>query len=474
MFFYKKPSFNGKQKLRLIRVTTLLSYLAGLQGYSQDPKISGLVDINLSEGKISCNLTITNIPPLEDPAFALNRGLNVHDLSVNGKSVSYNIDWGFPGRSAFFSNGIGYVPNVDSITAETKITFSYVGAFPTYAPNESVANGDHMGSIAFKNKIIRASHQALWYPILTDRATNVIFSKYSSEITITCKDCETIYLGGTDPVRSQKVKLKSETPNDLMLYSGKFSFSKAGQTFFLNSALSKNVQYAVNSALDSIKMFYSGFIHSGPVIPLVLAQIFSTGSKVQYENWAFSVYPFISTNLYELTEKIHAEKNCFSDIGVFRIYSHELAHQYFGLQVKSNNAYWGFYSESFAEYLSLKAIEKTYGKQAYQMFIRERYITEKTLAGKYIQLDSIKTDPDNMHKYNYYPMILLGLEQCIGHHKMFVLLDYLVTHNKSSALNFDTLRQSALESGILPEEWEEFEGRYIKTNNCLPHVAAKL
>jgi len=442
--------------------------------FGQTPNLSGKIEIDIKQGKITCDFVISNLPKLDDPAIALNRAFTLYDLKINNASTDYNIDWGFPGRTQFLSDGIGIVPNLDTITNQTKISLKYTGAFPTYLKNEEVASGDNMGIIAFKDKIVRASHQSLWYPILVDRTTNLVSTKYTYDITVICKDCESIYVGGTNPVKSQKVRLNTAFPNDLMLYAGKYKFTQTKNTYYVNSNLNHTEQIAINATIDSIRAFYSSFINTNTNIPIVLAQIFSIGYKNQYEKWAFVVYPCVVADLAEIPKKFDFEKNQFSDIETFRIYSHELAHQYFGLKVKSDNEYWGFFSESFAEFMCLKAIEKTYGKEKYINFIRQKYLNEKLTSKKFIQLDSVKTDIDNSHKYYYYPMVLLGLEQTIGQEKMFIFLNHLVNTTTSTNLNYTSLKQSAINSGVSIMQWTEFENKFVKTNNCLKTINENL
>jgi hypothetical protein len=147
---------------------------------------------------------------------------------------------------------------------------------------------------------------------------------------------------------------------------------------------------------------------------------------------------------------------------------------FFGLKVKADNEYWGFYSESFSEYLCLKAIEKFFGKDKYIAFLNQRYLTEKALSKTYTPLTNIKSDISTNHLYNYYPIILIGLEQIIGQQRMYKLIAHLVNNTKTTNLNANTLKQSALDNGITVEEWTEFESNYIKSENCLKLVKAKL
>lgn len=457
-----------------IKLLILLISLSPFIVLGQTPKLTGNIDINLINGQITCDFTLTNLPNLVDPAISLNRGFNIRDLKFNNSSIDYNIDWGFPGRTTFLSEGIGIIPNVDTILPTSKISISYIGAFPTYNINEETASGDGMSVIAIKNNILRASHQSLWYPILVDRTNNFTITKYEYEINVVCNGCESLYLGGTEPLKARKGNFRSTEPNDIMLYVGEYKFKKSKNTFFLNSKLDKVQADILNSSLDSIKTFYTQILQANFSQPTVLAQIFTIGPKTQYEKWAFVVYPCIVADLNELPRQVNTNTNKISDIITFRIYSHELAHNFFGLKVKADNDYWGFYSESFAEYLCLKAIEKFYGKEKYIEFLNQRYLTANALTKQYTPLTNIKSDIGTNHLYNYYPMLLIGLEQIIGRQRMFQLLAHLVNNTKTTNLNFDTFKKSAMDIGVTIEEWNNFKSNYINTINCLTLVKSKL
>ena len=448
--------------------------MSSLVVWGQTPKLTGNVYLSLSNGQITCDFTLSNFPKLDDPSICLNKGFNIKDIKINNKSIDYDIDWGFPGRTPFLTEGIGIVPNVDTLLQTSKISIFYTGAFPTYKGNEETASGDGMSVIAIKNNILRASHQTLWYPILVDRTNNFTITKYEYDINVVCKDCESIYLGGTDPIRAKKGNFKTNEPNDIMLYVGKYNFIKSKHSFFLNSKLDKTEADILDNSLDSIKAFYTQILQANYTQPTVLAQIFTIGPKTQYEKWAFVVYPCIVADLNELNKQVDIKTKKISDINAFRIYSHELAHNFFGLKIKADNEYWGFYSESFAEYLCLKAIEKFFGKEKYIAFLNQRYLTEKALTKKYTPLTNIKSDISTNHLYNYYPMLLIGLEQIIGQQRMFKLLEHLVSHTKRTDLNIESLKQSALEIGMTMEEWINFERNYINSENCLTLVKSKL
>ncbi len=453
----------------------LLMLLFSLVVLGQAPKLKGNVYLSLSSGQITCDFTISNLPKLNDLSICLNRGFNIKDLKINNKSTGYNIDWGFPGRTSFLAAGIGIIPNIDTLLLSAKISISYTGAFPTYKVNEETASGDGMSVIAIKNNILRASHQALWYPILVDRINNFTTTKYEYDINVVCNDCESIYLGGSAPLRARRGSFRANEPNDIMLYAGKYNFIKLKNTFLLNSQLNKFEADILDNSLDSIKVFYSQILQTSYTQPTVLAQIFTIGNKSQYEKWAFVVYPCIVADLNVLSKQVDLKTKKISDINAFRIYSHELAHNFFGLKIKADNEFWGFYSESFAEYLCLKAIEKFFGQEKYIAFLHQRYLTEEALMNKYTPLINVKSDISTNHLYNYYPMLLVGLEQIIGQQRMFKLLEYMVSNTTSRTdLNIDTLKQSAFKIGITMEEWTNFESNYINSENCLALVKVKL
>lgn len=457
-----------------IKLFTLLSFLTHFVVWGQTPKLTGNIFINIGNGQITCDFLLSNLPKLDDPAIALNRGFNIKDLKLNDNSIDYNIDWGFPGRTAFLSEGIGIIPNIDTIVPTSNISITYTGAFPTYKENQEIASGDGMSVIAIKNSILRASHQTLWYPVLVDRTNNFTITKYEYDINVACKGCESIYLGGTEPLKARKGKFHTTEPNDIMLYAGKYNFTRVKNTYFLNSKLDKVQADILNASLDSIKTFYTQILQTNYTQPTVLAQIFSIGPKTQYEKWAFVVYPCIVADLNELPIQIDRETKKISNINTFRIYSHELAHNFFGLKVKADNDYWGFFSESFAEYLCLKAIENFFGEEKYSEFLNVRYLHEKALSKKYTPLPEIKSDISTNHLYNYYPILLIGLEQVIGQKRMFQLLAHLVNSTKTTNLNMDTLKKSALDIGVSIEEWNIFESNYVKSENCLKLVKSEL
>ncbi len=451
-----------------------LFFLFQINLFGQTPHLNGNLEIDLDAGLIHCDFQISNFPALDNPALCLNKGFNIKDLRVDGLSKRYNVDWGVAFKSPFLREGLGIAPIIDSLKNEQVISLKYVGAFPRYQEDEITAQGDGMSVIAIKNEILRASHQSLWYPVLMDRTTNTVLSKFTYDLSIECTACQSIYLGGSDPQEKNKIHLSSSKPNDLILYAGRFDFKSYGNTFFLNTNLDPASMRTVDQALARIRDYYAGLFGIPYEDPIVLAQIFSIGPANQYENWAFVVYPCIVADLNQLSHQIDSTGNNFKDIEAFRLYSHELAHQYFGLQLKSDNEYWAFFSESLAEYLSLKAMEEFFSEANYHDYVIHRYLSGRALERSYVRLDSVQLEIDTRRSYRYYPMLMLGLEQCAGKDKTLKFLKYMLHNVQSTDLNYEKFKQEALKSGILESEWEEFESSYVQSDNCLRLVRSRL
>jgi hypothetical protein len=451
-----------------IAVGFLFCTVLALSLCAQAPQLSGRIELDLRSGQISCEWVISQLPPMSDLAIALHRGMNVKSLRLDGRLISYNVDWGLPGRTVYLAEGVGIVPNVDSLVGRSTLSIAYTGAFPVYGPREFVPAKDGMGEIAVKGGVIRATHQSLWYPVLVDRENNRIVTAYTFDIRVRCRNCNSIYIGGALPRQTKNGRFVAETPHDLLLYAGDYRFQRQGDVFFLNTALNRGDQIALGQTIERIKAFYADWLDVLPAEkPLVLAQIFSLREKLQYDNWAFAVLPCIVMDLSRLSGQTDFFSHDNNALEQYRVISHEMAHEYFGLQLKSTNAYWGFYSESFAEYLCLKAIEHQFGAERYRAFVEARYLTEKALARTYAPLDE---QVNTAYLYFYYPMLLLGLEHTAGNDKMALLLQYLLKNTRQMDLDYQYLKQAALQSGITTEEWAVFEREYVHAANCLSRI----
>lgn len=458
----------------MIRALTLLCFLtlcySSVFLNGQSPTLSGSVFVDVKTGLFRAKLQLTGFPEMVDPSFCLNRAMNIKYLRYNGKVMDYNVDWGIPGISLWLTEGRAYVLPLDTLLAKDTVSFEYTAAFPVYDQNDEGAESDGMSDIAIVSNLFRAAHQTLWYPVLYDRATGFILSKYQYRIELKAPGCKNLYLSGSAPIKGSQAVFSSELPNDLLLYLGKYNADKSGDVWFLNHQLTVNEREKMAGILDDIRQKYGNWTGMPYKQDIVLGHLTSKGPANQYENWAFVVYPCVLANLKQLPQFLDKYQNKITQPIQFKLYSHELAHHYFGLKVMSLNRWWGFYSETFAEYMALLIIRETYSLDEWKQLMFSRYFSERNMSKQFIPLYAVEKDIDNVHKYQYYPMVLFGLESIIGKEKMLDVLKYMVSHLHSNRLDFNDFKKAVLGTGVSEEVWVVFETQFAKKINCLEAV----
>ncbi len=157
------------KKLFTIILSLGISFLTFAQ--ENAPKIKGKVKISIIEGTFDCDLTISNIPTLEDYLIRLNSGMNLlhikskkpndfvlgfnkseKDSTSTGESIAY-----------YFPDNTGkgkFLPK--------ELQFRYVGKFPVATDTISnYSKEDWKGNIAFNGYSVRTDgSQSAWYPYL--------------------------------------------------------------------------------------------------------------------------------------------------------------------------------------------------------------------------------------------------------------------------------------------------------------------
>ncbi len=480
MFYFYKTFFGGLL-LCLIFSTQIKANLKDIESNSTlaHPHIKGVIKVDTDNGLISCDLTIENIPKMEDLTFALNRGMNVKYMKINDKTVGYNMDFGIAILNSNLTEARSYVPIIENNDSIKNVRINYTGAFPVYDNNYVNNNySDSQTTIAFKNRILRASYLTKWYPFIYSRTKNKLISKFTYNLKIIGnKLVNSIYINGLPPHKGNLFEAYSQTPQNLMLYIGDYKFSKVNDTYFLNTSLSKSERIGFDQSLKKIDDYFVSILNANESRQaIVLGQIFSIGRKDEYEDWGFAEYPALITDLLKHSKYINSETKKIEDAAIFRLYAHELAHKYWGLSVYSANNYAGFYSESFAEYFSLKAVEYFLGKEKYEDYLKKRYLTQKARQTKHIKLTDINEKPlKNVNPwYRYYPMVILGLEQIVGKKRVFNVFKNLLKNTNSSDFDYLYFKDTAVKSGITKKEWERFEDNYVNISNCLDMILRNL
>ena len=146
-------------------LAVLFSFVLSTILLSQDtiPHIQGTINLSVKKGTIACNLTLSNMPRLDNYYIRLNSGMNIRyiknaegtnplefqrslqDTLSSGESSAYYIP-------AYNSSG-KYLPHA--------INFNYVGMYPVITDTSSVE--DWRGNIAFNGTTLRADGiQSAW------------------------------------------------------------------------------------------------------------------------------------------------------------------------------------------------------------------------------------------------------------------------------------------------------------------------
>jgi hypothetical protein len=162
---------------------------------------------------------------------------------------------------------------------------------------------------------------------------------------------------------------------------------------------------------------------------------------------------------------------------VWQLLAHETAHYYFGTLFSTAGKYQPFYTESFAEYLSLKLVEHVFGKVVFKKKL-EQYCREITKMNDVTSFKeaSKKQLGEDVYRYRYGPLLLAAIEQEIGAENMKRVLKMLLqtpaVRQKTADYNF--LRSTVLTVGVTNEQWEQFERKYVLPGPAKSQLGAML
>lgn len=430
-------------------LTFIFSFAISLTISAQEnaPTIKGKVKISIKEGTFECDLTISEIPAIQDYVIRLNSGMNLLHMKSkkpNEFVLGYNkslTDSTSTGETLayFYPDNTGkgkFLPK--------EIQFRYVGKYPV--ATDTIGNyskGDWKGNIAFNGYSVRTDgRQSAWYPYLYDAKSDISYEKMYYEIDFECVDCSTIYVNGNKPVTAQKVTFKSEQPYELALFCGKFDFVNDGNLILLNPTFTKEDVTDFSSLVSQYKQYYESKLKIKFSEPPVFVSTTPTAPKY---GWLFVSYPTImgigygNDGLGALFDK---KQDWYK-----QYIGHELGHYYFGTYKVLNSELGDMMSEGFTEYISLKLVEDIQGKDIYDKKIEEsiKYLTDfKTIP--LAKIKSISEIGDRQtFVYDYAPMMFIAIEKEIGTKKMWEWMHTLLTV-KTDFTNYNfllsTMRQT--------------------------------
>ncbi|NMH27881.1 hypothetical protein [Flavobacterium silvaticum] len=409
----------------------LLLLFVGTAVFAQEkaPLIKGKVKISIAEGTFDCDLTLSEFPPLKDYYIRLNSGMNIlHFRSKKPNDFVLGFDKSTADSTSTGESIAYYFPDNSrkSKFLPEEIQLRYVGKFPVATDTiENYTREDWKGNIAFNGKSVRTDgFQTCWYPVLYDVAEDRLYSEVRYDIEIECADCQTLYINGNKPVKSQKTVFQSEVPREMTLFCGNFDFTNNNDTYILNPDLSEEQITEFCALTNSYKAFLSDRLRLPYNQPVTFVETTPTSKK---NGWLFVSYPTIfsigwgENGLQSLfNPKIQNWYRPFI--------AHELGHYYFGTYKVFNSELGDMMSEGFSEFLSLKVTQNLIGPDVYNKKLADKMESLKDF--KPIPFSKVKSRSDykdrELYVYYFAPLVFTAIELEIGHELMWKWLNQLL------------------------------------------------
>jgi len=407
----------------------LLLLLISSQVFSQAPKLTGNINISVKTGVIDANFKLENIPKIKNYLIYLNTGFNIQYLRSEANTFNYATRKEY--NPDLTDESFGYYLPDDTGKAKflpSALRFKYTGKFPVIADKKKASDrGDWKGNIAFNGKTIRADGlQTGWYPVLYDVDTDKKYHMMAHDIVVKCEDCRSIYVNGSEPISAQEGRFKRDEPVELILFAGDYDFAQESGSFYLNTELSPMELKTLGKISSEFKRYYESKLSLAYGENIVYVHT----TPVSLENaWLFVSFPAIvnishKKGFKELFNEDEEDKAWFK-----QFLAHELAHYYFGTYRKFNSALGDMFTESFAEYLSLKLSRDLLGEQAYEKNIDKKW--SRINAKAFPSMQSIQSTLDygnrNTYVYIYAPLIWLALERELGEEVMWQWINRMLT-----------------------------------------------
>jgi hypothetical protein len=455
-------------------VGALLWSLISLTIYAQDtiPHVQGKVTISVKKGTIACDLTLSNMPRLNDYYLRLNSGMNIRyiknaegsmsplqyersqqDTLSSGESLAYYIP--------AYNNSGKYLPHV--------IHFNYVGMYPVITDTTSAV--DWRGNIAFNGTTLRADGiQSAWCPILYDVNTDRRYEKVTYDLDVTCHDCEVIYVNGSQPISGTRAKVKSTTSQDLTMFAGDFKSVSINGNYFLNPDANDQQLTELEKTLDS----YQRYLEKKLAIPYKGKTVYIQTTPVSKNNsWLFASYPTIVKVGWDEGMKSFASKS--EGPGFKQYMAHELAHYYFGTFRTFNSEIGDLISEGFAEFLALQITRTWISDSLYREKLKSKARAMRNF--KPIPIANIRSKNNyrnrELYVYYYAPLIFSAIEKEIGEEKMW---EWIRTLLQSPAVFTNYLFLEKTLNKVVNEKsrFELLREKYFNSESSLQNAVSTL
>ena len=462
--------------LRIVTCFILLTISLNIFSQENAPHLKGKVKISIQEGTFDCDLTLSNIPKIQDYLIRLNSGMNLlhirskkpndfvlgyakseNDSTSTGESSAYY----FPGNK----QGTKFLPN--------EIQFRYVGKFPV--ANDTIENfsrQDWKGNIAFNGMSVRSDgSQSAWYPIIYDAKKDIAYDRVVYDIEIICEDCNTIYANGNKPISSNSAHLITKEPYEIALFCGNYEVADDGNITILNSKFPKEKITEFSNLISSYKKYYERKLN----IKFNQTPTFiNTTPTSKNDGWLFVSYPTIMG--------IGWGENGLG--GIFdekyqKFYkpfiAHELGHYYFGTFKVFNSELGDMMSEGFTEYMALKLTEENQTENNYDEVIAKKVESLKDFKPNSFAMVRSITDIDDRetYVYDYAPIIFIAIEKEIGKKKMWEWLKNIL-ETKVEFTNYDLLVSTLKNTLKNDKKTESIVSTYFNNVNSTENALKKI
>ncbi|UOX33947.1 hypothetical protein LXD69_00175 [Flavobacterium sediminilitoris] len=407
---------------RILTCFILLSFSLKIFSQENAPHLKGKVNISIKEGTFECDLTLSNIPRIQDYLIRLNSGMNLlHIRSKKPEDFVLVYDKSDKDSTSTGESLAYYFPNNNrkSKFLPEELQFRYVGKFPV--ANDTIENysrQDWKGNIAFNGMSVRSDgSQSAWYPIIYDAKKDIAYDRVVYDIELNCIDCSTIYANGNKPVSSNSAHLISNEPKEIALYCGKYDFVDDGNIVILNPKFPQDKIDQFSNLVSSYKKYYEQKLN----IRFNQTPTFINTTPTSIKNaWLFVSYPTImgiGWGEYGLAGIFEEKSQKFYKPMI----AHELGHYYFGTVKVFNSELGDMMSEGFTEYMALKLTEEIQGEKAYQDILVTKYENLKDFKPNSFSIVKSITDiaDRQTYVYDYAPIIFIAIEKEIGKKKMW-------------------------------------------------------
>lgn len=394
------------------------------------PHITGSMEVSIRRGTIDAELQVSRIPQVQDHRFLLNSGLNIqHIRSADGATNYYYNRSAMPDR---FGESLTYT--IPDNTGEknfipTSLVWKYAGKYPVIAAMDEAARFDWKGNIAFNGRSMRADGmQTAWFPQFYDVENDRHYYRVTYDIQLRCRDCETLYVNGSAPVRGQEGHFVATRPVEPLLFLGNYTIASHGDNQLLGSALAPE---EMERGLAAVTRYREHF-------ETLFGQPFDQGGLTFIDTPPVSrnnAWMWVSSpSIVSVTHKKGILTDLLSDdrerqVNEAGFIAHELAHVYFSNFRPFNSDIGLALDESLAEYLSLVIIEREFGQPAAAAVRQEKL--QRALKATPPSLTAVLEGQSKLHgnfvRYELIPAIWLQLEREIGRERMLEWIKVLLT-----------------------------------------------